>query len=80
MCDDVQLCNRCVREFLFLARTWFEFGLPSKTGCDKHVPQEEGMNKGEHMKKRTRRKMYHMHLHSSLGHRSKESSSGSDSR
>jgi hypothetical protein len=35
MCDDVQLCNRYVREFLILARTWFAFGLPSKTGCDK---------------------------------------------
>jgi hypothetical protein len=34
MCDDVQLCNRCVREFLILARTWFAFGLPSKIGCD----------------------------------------------
>jgi hypothetical protein len=34
MCDDVQLCNRCVCEFLILARTWFTFGLPSKTGCD----------------------------------------------
>ena len=28
------LCNRCVRELLILARTWFTFGLPSKTGCD----------------------------------------------
>jgi hypothetical protein len=28
------LCNRYVREFLILARTWFAFGLPSKTGCD----------------------------------------------
>jgi hypothetical protein len=28
------LCNPCVREFLILARTWFAFGLPSKTGCD----------------------------------------------
>src|SRR6187455_1349181 len=28
------LCNRCVREFLILARTWFAFGLPSKTECD----------------------------------------------
>jgi hypothetical protein len=28
------LCNCCVREFLILARTWFAFGLPSKTGCD----------------------------------------------
>jgi hypothetical protein len=34
MYDDVQLCNRCVREFLILTRTWFTFGLPSKTGCD----------------------------------------------
>jgi hypothetical protein len=31
------LCNRCVREFLILARTWFAFGLPSKTGCDKKI-------------------------------------------
>jgi hypothetical protein len=30
------LCNRCVREFLILARTWFAFGLPSETGCDIH--------------------------------------------
>jgi hypothetical protein len=28
------LCNRRVHEFLILARTWFAFGLPSKTGCD----------------------------------------------
>jgi hypothetical protein len=28
------LCNCCVRELLTLARTWFTFGLPSKTGCD----------------------------------------------
>jgi hypothetical protein len=34
LCDDVQLCNRCVREFLILARTWFAFDLPSKIGCD----------------------------------------------
>jgi hypothetical protein len=34
LCDDVQLCNWCVRELLILARTWFAFGLPSKTGCD----------------------------------------------
>jgi hypothetical protein len=26
------LCNRCVREFLIVARTWFAFGLPSKPG------------------------------------------------
>jgi hypothetical protein len=34
MCDVVQLFNRCVREFLILTRTWFTFGLPSKTGYD----------------------------------------------
>jgi hypothetical protein len=28
------LCNCCVRELLILVRTWFAFGLPSKTGCD----------------------------------------------
>jgi hypothetical protein len=32
--DDIQLCNRCVREFLILARTWFAFGFPSKIRCD----------------------------------------------
>ena len=32
--NNVQLYNRCVHEFLILARTWFAFGLPSKTGCD----------------------------------------------
>jgi hypothetical protein len=26
--------NCCVRELLILTRTWFAFGLPSKTGCD----------------------------------------------
>jgi hypothetical protein len=26
------LCNRYVREFLILTRTWFAFGLPSKPG------------------------------------------------
>jgi hypothetical protein len=34
LCDDIQLCNCCVRELLILTRTWFAFGLPSKTGCD----------------------------------------------
>jgi hypothetical protein len=34
MCNDVQLCNRYVREFLIPARTWLAFGLPSKTECD----------------------------------------------
>jgi hypothetical protein len=37
------LCNRCVREFLILAHTWFAFGLRSKTGCDScGVPMDEG--------------------------------------
>jgi hypothetical protein len=35
------LCNCCVRELLILARTWFAFGLPSKTGCDT-MSQEQG--------------------------------------
>jgi hypothetical protein len=30
----VDLCLR-LRELLILARTWFTFGLPSKTSCDK---------------------------------------------
>jgi hypothetical protein len=34
LCDDIQLCNCCVRELLILARTWFAFGLPFKTRCD----------------------------------------------
>jgi hypothetical protein len=34
MCDDVQLCDCCVCEFLILARTWFAVDLPSKTGCN----------------------------------------------
>jgi hypothetical protein len=32
------LCNRCVRELLILARTWFAFGLPSKPGVTKIIP------------------------------------------
>jgi hypothetical protein len=48
------LCNRCVREFLILARTWFAFGLPSKTGCDTCLPhfqgfiEQEGKERGGH--------------------------------
>jgi hypothetical protein len=34
LCNDVQLCNCYVHEFLILACTWFAFGLPSRTGCD----------------------------------------------
>jgi hypothetical protein len=32
LCDDVELCNCCVRELLILTRTWFAFGLPLKLG------------------------------------------------
>jgi hypothetical protein len=39
------LCNRCVREFLILARTWSTFGLPSKTGCD-NTPCGQGSSQG----------------------------------
>jgi hypothetical protein len=35
------LCNCCVRELLILARTWFAFGLPSKTGCDNLLSPEK---------------------------------------
>jgi hypothetical protein len=38
-CYDVQLCNCYVCELLILVRTWFAFGLPSKTGCDNQDPQ-----------------------------------------
>jgi hypothetical protein len=31
------LCNCYVRGLLILACTWFAFGLPSKTGCDKNL-------------------------------------------
>jgi hypothetical protein len=37
------LCNCCVRELLILARTWFAFGLPSKTGCD-NIKQKSADN------------------------------------
>jgi hypothetical protein len=37
LCDDVQLCNCYVRELQILARTWFAFGLPYKTGCDNYM-------------------------------------------
>jgi hypothetical protein len=39
------LCNCCVRELLILARTWFAFGLPSKTGCDTDNPVEHSRTK-----------------------------------
>jgi hypothetical protein len=35
LCNDVRLCNCCVRKLLILARTWFTFGLSCKNGCDK---------------------------------------------
>jgi hypothetical protein len=34
------LYNCCVRELLILARTWFAFGLSSKTGCDRRKNEE----------------------------------------
>jgi hypothetical protein len=49
MCDDVQLCTRCVHELLILARTWFAFGLPSKTGCDSLVLLCDLYCKGERL-------------------------------
>jgi hypothetical protein len=45
------LCNRCVRELLILARTWFAFGLPSKPGVTvaqyliQSGPQQNGVSK-----------------------------------
>jgi hypothetical protein len=39
------LCNCCVRELLILARTWFAFGLPSKTGCDRLRQDARGRHK-----------------------------------
>jgi hypothetical protein len=36
------LCNCCVCELLILARTWFAFGLPSKTGCDREDREKVG--------------------------------------
>jgi hypothetical protein len=41
------LCNRRVREFLILARTWFAFGLPSKTGCDRSLCHNIYQTQGE---------------------------------
>jgi hypothetical protein len=35
------LCNRCVREFLILARTWFAFDLPSKPGVTPYAYDDE---------------------------------------
>jgi hypothetical protein len=45
MCDDVQQCNHCVREFLILAHTWFTFGFPSKTVCDTMTEPKTQMDK-----------------------------------
>jgi hypothetical protein len=41
------LCNCCVRELLILARTWFAFGLPSKTGCDRNELQAKAEAEAE---------------------------------
>jgi hypothetical protein len=40
------LCNYCVCELLILARTWFAFGLPSKTGCDSLTEDNEEEDAG----------------------------------
>jgi hypothetical protein len=42
------LCNHRVREFLILARTWFAFGLPSKTGCDRRAPPRPTPHRAPH--------------------------------
>jgi hypothetical protein len=36
------LCNRCVRELMILARTWFAFGLPSNPGVTGGQAQTRG--------------------------------------
>jgi hypothetical protein len=41
------LCNCCIRELLILARTWFAFGLPSKTGCDIYIGPNSKIAVGE---------------------------------
>jgi hypothetical protein len=54
------LCNCCVRELLILARTWFAFGLPSKTGCDTKCPLSSDSDRGDDKKgKRREKKRYH---------------------
>jgi hypothetical protein len=52
MCDDVQLCYRGVCEFLILERTWFVFGLPSKTGLGSYSVSllKPGVTAGPHKK------------------------------
>jgi hypothetical protein len=40
------LCNCCVRELLILERTWFAFGLPSKTGCDSPTEGRDSLGHG----------------------------------
>jgi hypothetical protein len=54
------LCNRCVREFLILARTWFAFGLPSKTGCDSFGEQSCEKQSGDDQIKGTGRRVAHL--------------------
>jgi hypothetical protein len=40
------LCNRCVRELLILARTWFAFSLPSKPGV---TQKKEAQRRVQHV-------------------------------
>jgi hypothetical protein len=54
LCDDVHLCYHCIREFLILSRTWFAFGLPSKTGCDRERKRGWAMTRGEKRRKNSK--------------------------
>jgi hypothetical protein len=63
MCDDVQLCNRCVREFMILTRTWFAFGLLLKTGCDSVVGKEANNSRAVFLSWRKRQAEARPHTH-----------------
>jgi hypothetical protein len=53
------LCNCCVRELLILARTWFAFGWPSKTGCDNRAPPRPPPSVAAVPARRSRRPLRH---------------------
>jgi hypothetical protein len=55
LCDDVQLYNRCVREFLILAHTWFAFGLPSKIECDSATSLQWGIARNRERRRGNKR-------------------------
>jgi hypothetical protein len=46
------LCNRCVRELLILARTWFAFGLPSKSGVTTSGSESSSVTSKRHERKK----------------------------